>query len=47
MLTVHLPCRQAWQCDMLENNLQALAVEGGCVNLDFRPFEVKTVRLQI
>ena len=36
---------RAFACDMLENTLQEIPVEDGKIMLDFRAFEVKTVRL--
>ena len=36
---------KAYSCDMLENKEEALKVSGGSVALDFKAFEIKTVRL--
>lgn len=36
---------RAYECDMLENVLQEIPVEDGKVTVDFRAFEVKTIRL--
>jgi alpha-mannosidase len=44
-LTVGLPARGAVLTDMLEQPLGALALEGGKIALELRPFEVVTVRL--
>ena len=41
-----LPVRAALQTDMLENPQQDLAIADGRIALNFRPFEIKTVRLQ-
>ena len=46
-LITPLPVEGAAQCDMLENLQEALPAANGAVELDFRPFEVKTVRLRI
>ena len=32
---------------MLENRIGALPLRGNAVRLDFRPFEIKTVRLAL
>ena len=45
-LTCGLPSRQAWECDMLENIRQPLEIKSGRVVLEFRPFEIKTLRLR-
>ena len=51
VLKVHLPMERAWICDMLENELEELEVsqEEGCgsVKLEFRAFEIKTVRVSL
>ncbi|MBN1977337.1 MAG: alpha-mannosidase [Anaerolineae bacterium] len=46
-LFTSLPVAGAVQTDMLENELEELALNDGRVDLDFRPFEVKTVRLKL
>ena len=46
-LSTTLPVKSAAQTDMLENNPAALALSGGKIALDFRPFEIKTVRLNL
>ncbi len=40
-----LAVKSAALCNMLENQQASLAVESGSVALQFRPFEIKTVRL--
>jgi alpha-mannosidase len=37
--------RSAAQTDMLEENPKILLVHGRSVDLDFRPFEIKTIRV--
>ena len=44
-LSVNIPVQAAYLCDMLENRLEALTVNGGSAALHFHPFEVKTIRL--
>ena len=40
-----MPEFKAYSCDMLENAEKELAVEQGAVELIFRAFEIKTIRL--
>jgi alpha-mannosidase len=44
-LSTKLPVIKAIQTDMLEKNLKELTISHGKIELDFRPFEIKTVRL--
>ena len=46
-LTTTLPVNSAALTDMLENVQAALPCDGGAIPLEFRPFEVKTVRLAL
>ncbi|MGN7360487.1 glycoside hydrolase family 38 C-terminal domain-containing protein [Paenibacillus sp. SAF-054] len=46
-LRAGLPVAAVHETDMLEKNMEELPHEGGDVLLQFRPFEVKTVRLQV
>jgi alpha-mannosidase len=46
-LETPLRVAQAWQTDMLENKQVELALDGDGIVLDFRPFEIKTVRLRL
>jgi alpha-mannosidase len=46
-LTTRLPVRAASQTDMAEEQQHELVCADGRIELDFRPFEVKTVRLKI
>ena len=46
-LTTALPVQRAAETDMLEGNPRALACSGGSMALDFRPFEIKTLRLAL
>jgi len=45
-LKTHLPLRQAWACDMMETAGPALPAAKDGLTLDFRPFEIKTVRIR-
>ena len=44
-LTFALAPKQAYECDMLEQNVAALAVNGNQINLNFAPFEIKTIKI--
>ena len=45
LLRTTLPVRGVTETDLLENEKAGLRVEDGAVRLDFRPFEIKTLRL--
>ncbi len=46
-LAIGLPFSSAAETDMLENVLAELTVlPGGTLDLDFRPFEIKTIRIK-
>lgn len=38
--------KRAWLCDMMENKLEELPYENGCLELPFRAFEIRTIRIQ-
>lgn len=42
-----LPVAQAWSCTMLEEKETELVVEDKSISLDFRAFEIKTLRLKL
>ena len=44
---INLPVKAAWLCDMLENKEEEVSVTDGAVILDFRAFEIKTVRIEL
>jgi alpha-mannosidase len=44
-LTTELSLSKAYQTDLLERNQSELSVNNGKIELDFRPFEIKTLRL--
>jgi len=44
-LTTSLPFKSAYKADMLENELESLEIKEGEIDLEFRPFEIKTLRL--
>ena len=46
-VAAQLPVRRVWLCDMLENPLEEISVEEGAVEIGFRPFEVKTLRMEV
>ena len=41
-----LPLTQVYQTDMMEVQAEALDLQNGKLSLDFRPFEIKTIRLK-
>jgi alpha-mannosidase len=47
VLTSALPISRACQTDMLENYQSDLSFTKGKIKLDFRPFEIKTIRLSV
>ena len=46
-LSINVPAQKVWNCDMLENKLNALPLADGKVDLTFHTFEVKTLRLEV
>jgi alpha-mannosidase len=46
-LSTSLPVKSAVETDLVENFVSNLPCKDGLVNLSFRPFEIKTVRLKI
>jgi alpha-mannosidase len=47
VLTTALKVRAAAETDMLESRPRGLDVKAGKIALEFRPFEVKTIRLKV
>jgi alpha-mannosidase len=45
VLSTSLPVTGLEETDMLENAQKTLEIKDNCVTLDFRPFEIKTIRL--
>jgi alpha-mannosidase len=45
-LSTSLPVKAAYRTDMLESLLEALDLSNGQLELEFRPFEIKTLRLR-
>ncbi|GIO11360.1 alpha-mannosidase [Cohnella xylanilytica] len=41
-----LPCAEAWETNLMEEDASPLALTEGGVELAFRPFEIKTIRLK-
>ena len=44
-VSFEFPVKEAYLCDMLENNIQKLNVVDNSVSVDFRPFEINTIKL--
>lgn len=42
-----LPVKKVWKCNVLEDDEQKLEVQDGKVEIELRPFEVATFRLQM
>jgi alpha-mannosidase len=47
VLSTTLKVKSAQETDLLENPESPLAARSGRIALDFRPFEIKTVRLRV
>lgn len=45
-LKTSLPVKKAYIADMLENKISDLDIIDGCITLEFRPFEIKTICLK-
>jgi alpha-mannosidase len=45
-LTFAFPVKSAWEVDLMEEHPRPLKLKSNGVRLDFRPFEIKTVRLR-
>jgi alpha-mannosidase len=39
--------KEAWECDLLENNLNKLQVENNQIGVYFKPYEIITIRLKL
>ena len=39
------PVKKAYLCDMLENNVQELDVVNNTICVDFKPFEINTIKV--
>lgn len=46
-INVHIPYKAVWLCDMLENRLERITRPGEALFLEFKAFEVKTLRLEL
>jgi alpha-mannosidase len=44
LLSTTLPVKQAWLCDLLENDLAEIPLDNGEAMLPFHPFEIITVK---
>lgn len=38
--------KEAWECDLMENNLRELTIEHNCVKFEIKPYEIKTFMLK-
>ncbi len=45
ILKVGVKAKKAYLCDMLENELEELKIENGQIKVDFKPFEIITIKL--
>jgi alpha-mannosidase len=44
-IRLNVPFEKAVLTNMLEDEKEALSVSGGCIDLSFRPFEIKTIKV--
>jgi alpha-mannosidase len=44
-ISTEILIKEAWECDLMENNLRKLDVSEGVISLEMGPFEIKTVRI--
>ena len=42
-----LPVKKAWRCNLLEDDLEELEISEKGMNLEVRPFEVVSFRLEL
>jgi alpha-mannosidase len=47
ILTTTLPVRSAFEANMMEEPLHLLECDGGKIELDFKPFEIKSIILEV
>ncbi len=45
-LTSYQPFSEAWECDLLENDLRQLELEEGCLEIELKPYELKTFKFK-
>lgn len=45
-LSLALPAKRAWLCDLEENRLAELEIEDGAVRFDYRPFDILTLMVE-
>ena len=45
-LSVNIPARRVWNCDLMENRLEELPLEDGRVKLGFHTFQLRTLRIE-
>jgi len=44
-VTVNLPFKKVWECDLMERNIGEVSAKEGAFTLDVKPFEIKTFKL--
>lgn len=44
-LRFNLPVKKVWECDMLENKECEIDRKAGAARLDFKAFEIRTIRV--
>ena len=44
-LVVNLPVSAAFECDLMERDIEQIGMECGVVQLTLKPFEIKTIKL--
>ena len=45
-LTVNLPFKKVYECDLMERNICQVQSDGGCFTFDIKPFEIKTFKIE-
>jgi alpha-mannosidase len=46
-LRTSLPVRKAWSTDLLENEIESLPLKDGIIALEFKPFEIATIKFAV
>ena len=45
-LTVNLPFKKVYECDLMERNIRQVHSDAGCFTFDIKPFEIKTFKIE-
>jgi len=45
-LTVNLPFKTVYECDLMERNIRQVHSDAGCFTFDIKPFEIKTFKIE-